>query len=262
MPNIEFEAMMNPTCDPIAMPPLAVWETPPCPFRIEFPPATLDEIGRAAVDAFYLVPRGGVEIGGILFGATENGCVRIESWRTLPCEYALGPSFTMSGKDRRGLTALLKETGETGLEPVGWFHSHTRSDIELSPADVELYDSFFPGKRQIALVVRPAHLEPARAGFFFRDSQGRMETAASYREFTVDAASFLKMGAVKPSRPVRRNLQCASPEPAGPEPSDSEPVRNGPMGLPVSAWILALMGTMIAAACCFAGGYWLGVNFR
>ncbi len=245
---------MNPTCDPIAMPPLAVWETPPCPFRIEFPPAMLDEIGRSALDALYLVPRGGVEIGGVLFGKMENGCVRIETWRRIDCEYALGPSFTMSGKDRRGLTALLEQSG---LEPVGWFHSHTRSDIELSPADVELYDSFFPGKRQIALVVRPVHLEPARAGFFFRDSQGRMETAASYREFTVNAASFLKMSAVRAPRPA-----LASPQVASSQPVVSEPVHKGPMGLPPVTSILALLGGLIAAVSCFGGGYWLGATFR
>lgn len=263
---------MNSNRDTVAMPPLAVWETPPCPFRIEFPPAVLDEIGRAALDAFYLVPRGGVEIGGVLFGKTENGCVRIESWLRIPCEYLLGPSFTMSEKDRQGLAALLKTTG---LEPVGWFHSHTRSDILLSPADVELYDGFFPGARQIALVVRPAHLEPARAGFFFRDSHGRMETAASYREFTLDAASLAKMSAtlsapnakvsIAPNATLSAKLSIVKVEPpayARGSVTISGPPRRDPMSLPAGAWILALLSTAIAAACCFAVGYWVGVTFR
>jgi len=239
------------------MPPLAVWETPPCPFQIEFPPAILDEIVRSAVDAFHLVPRGGVEIGGVLFGKVENGCVRIESWRQVPCEYALGPSFTLSETDKQGLAALLEKTEP---EPVGWFHSHTRTDILLSRADVELYDRFFPGKRQIALVVRPFHLEPARAGFFFRDSQGRTETAASYREFTVNAPSFEKMRPAMSgnARSSGKPIADAKPRvhPRGPA-INSEPVESR-----AKTWILALLSTAVAAAGCFATGYWLGATFR
>lgn len=224
---------MNTDSDTISISPnalFAVWEAPECPVRIEFPVAVMDEMRAAVVDAYYSVPRGGVEIGGVLFGKNERGCVRIESWRQIPCEYATGPSFSLSDNDREGLTRLL---GESKLEPVGWFHSHTRSEIRLTPADIELYDRFFPGKRQIALVLRPGHLQATRAGFFFRDAGGRIETEASCREFVADAASLAEMAALK-TAPARL---------------PDEPRRN--------TWIAGLLFAMLAGAGAFAArSYW------
>ena len=185
----------------------ASWETPQCPFRIEFPAAVMDEIRAAVVNGYYSVPRGGVEVGGILFGKIERGSVRIESWQPIPCEYATGPSFTLSSNDHVVLKRIVEDSQ---LEPVGWFHSHTRSEIRLTPADIEVYDQFFPGKMQVALVLRPGHLQPTRAGFFFRDAAGRVETEASCREFVADAGSLAEMAKVEtapipaPAEPRRR----------------------------------------------------------
>jgi hypothetical protein len=71
-------------------------------------------------------------------------------------------------------------------QPVGWYHSHTRSEIFLSDADQDLHNRFFPEPWQVALVLKPHTFEPMRGGFFFREPDGSMRGAATYREFQLD----------------------------------------------------------------------------
>ena len=47
---------------------LDVWSTANCPFAIEYSRRVLDDIRLAVVDAFFSLPRGGAEIGGVLLG--------------------------------------------------------------------------------------------------------------------------------------------------------------------------------------------------
>src|SRR5690348_6140477 len=102
----------------------------------------------AAVEGLNRVPHGGVEIGGVLFGNHGKGTVHVMARRALVCEYASGPSFTLSEKDQRGLERLLADAAAdaelSGLEPVGWYHSHTRSGIFLSEQDLEIFQRYFP----------------------------------------------------------------------------------------------------------------------
>ena len=165
---------------------LAVWHVPQCPFAIEYSPGVLEQVRIAVTDAFYSVPHGGAEIGGVLFGVREPGRIRVLHCEPLPCEHAFGPSFVLSERDHRRL-AVIVSAPPRSMAPVGWYHSHTRSDITLSGADLEIHDLYFPQAWQIALILRPHALEPMRAGFFFRDVLGKIRAEASYAEFVVEA---------------------------------------------------------------------------
>jgi proteasome lid subunit RPN8/RPN11 len=166
-----------------------IWQVPECPFLIEYSPALLDEIRLAVLDAFFSLPRGGAEIGGVLFGNRDDERVRITAFRPMDCEHATGPSFALSGKDQARLRAQLEEFRRDpllrDLEVMGWYHSHTRSDIFLSQLDLNIYDQFFPRPWQVALVMRPTGMKPTRAGFFFREGDGEIHSSASYHEFSV-----------------------------------------------------------------------------
>jgi hypothetical protein len=72
-------------------------------------------------------------------------------------------------------------------QPIGWYHSHTRSEIFLSSADQEIHHRFFPEPWQVALVLKPHTFEPTRAGFFFREQNGSIHSEASYQEFRLEA---------------------------------------------------------------------------
>jgi len=139
-----------------------------CVYGIEYPDGVLDQIRLAVVDAFFAIPRGGLEIGGVLFGRYRDGLLRIEAFRMLACEHAAGPSFTLSEADHVRLRDLLSSAATEGLQPVGWFRSRTRSEISLCDADAALHDAYFPEPWQAMLVLRPEITRPTRAAFFAR----------------------------------------------------------------------------------------------
>src|SRR4051812_20107345 len=142
-------------------PPIA-WDTPECPFPVEYSPRVLDDIRLAVVDAFFSLPRGGAEIGGVLLGRWEDGSLAITGYAALDCEHATGPSFTLSTRDEVRLTELLASLPSAfpGLQAVGWYHSHTRSEIFLSEADLEIHDRYFFEPWQVALVMKPHTFQP------------------------------------------------------------------------------------------------------
>lgn len=167
---------------------LQTWSAPQCPFVIQYMRRAVDDIRLAVVDAFFSLPRGGAEIGGILLGKFEPGKLLILDYVPLECEHAFGPSFTLSPKDQARLSDLLASAkkGPADLQPVGWYHSHTRSEICLSETDLELYHRYFPEMSHVALVLRPSTFQATRAGFFFRDADGSVSAKASYQEFAIE----------------------------------------------------------------------------
>src|ERR1035441_4371904 len=167
---------------------LGTWSAPECPYIIEYSPRVLDDIRLAVVDAFYSLPRGGAEIGGILLGRYADGRISILDYRALDCEHAMGPSFTLSQNDQTQLADLLAAAQQDpdGMRPVGWYHSHTRSEIFLRDTDQDIHKRYFPEPWQVALVLKPHTFEPTRGGFFFREADGSMRGAASYQEFVLD----------------------------------------------------------------------------
>lgn len=161
-------------------------EAPGCPYQVEFAADKLEKIRLAVVENFYAMPRGGIEIGGLLFGTRDGERLLIEDYRIIECEHKTGPSFQLSEKDQARLGNLIAASPS---EPLGWFHSHTRSEIFLSADDVAIHDKFFPQPWQVALVLRPANLQPVRAGYFFRDASGHVAAEKSCREFVLEAVA-------------------------------------------------------------------------
>ena len=194
---------------------LETWSTASCPFTIEYSRRVLDDIRLAVVDAFFSLPRGGAEIGGVLLGRFTNERVTIVEHAPLECEHIFGPSFTLSPGDHARLAEMLDAIRNhmSDVQPIGWYHSHTRSDIFLSEADLDLYNRYFPDPWQVALVLRPTTFQPVQAGFFFREQDGSVHTRASYQEFALDP---LPVGQVPHGMPVPMPQPAHwTPEPEG-----------------------------------------------
>jgi proteasome lid subunit RPN8/RPN11 len=214
------------------------WSVPECPFTIESSARVLDDIRLTVMDAFFSLPRGGAEIGGILLGKFDRGRLVISECAALDCEHAYGPSFTLSPPDEARLTELLSSYTNVpgGLRPVGWYHSHTRSEIFLSDADLEIYQRFFPESWQVALVIKPHTFQPTRLGFFFREADGSVQASSSYREDVLEALPIRQMPAGAPITPLQNDHSAhryrpdpvfapvieAAPEPAPPVTPASE----------------------------------------
>ncbi|MDP3001346.1 MAG: hypothetical protein Q8N47_27935 [Bryobacterales bacterium] len=159
---------------------------------VECLPTVMEQIHAEVAEAFYSAPRGGVETGGVLFGAHEGSRVVIFAARPLRCEHASGPSFVLSANDVARLSEMLqthnRDSGLAGMGVVGWYHSHTRSEIDLTEADLEIHNRFFPEPWQVALVLRPATMRPTRVCFFFREANGGTRSTTFYGEATPPAA--------------------------------------------------------------------------
>jgi hypothetical protein len=173
--------------------PLETWTVPEVQLSIEYAVHVLREINGYAVEGLKQLSRGGVAVGGVLFGSRAEKSVRIVTWRPVACEHVKGAAFILSQNDRNGLAQLLNQAQSDpeldGLHAIGWFVSHTRDGVSLSEPDTEVFSHFFPWSWQIALVVRPFRDRPSLGGFFVRDDEGRVKSDASYREFRIDGAS-------------------------------------------------------------------------
>jgi proteasome lid subunit RPN8/RPN11 len=211
-----------------------VWQASGCAIRIDYSRVIMEELRLATFDGLNRMGYGGVEIGGVLFGVRDSDAVKILAHRPLACEYAFGPTFTLWDNDRRALAKLLTlpktDNNLAGMQPVGWYHSHTRSEIQLSEKDLQLFQQYFPEIWQIALVLRPYRFEPVRAGFFFREPNGAVQAASSRLEFIVKPVG----GKPDMGLPIDRALTETTPTPsklAVPEPVTLEPVTLEPLTL-------------------------------
>lgn len=193
-----------------------------CPFWIDCSGAVLEQI-RQEVESGLISPDCARETGGVLFGTSDAGRIHIEAHRSLYCEHAMGPGFVLSANDEKRLWELIAtprtEPALSGLQPLGWYHSHVASKIFLSDRDGQVHARFFGAPLQVALVLRPAAERATRAGFFFWESSGIMRKDASYEEFVLQCAPAVQeirksvIAEVPAKRPQPSSLPAA-PDPA------------------------------------------------
>jgi hypothetical protein len=163
------------------------WVVPESPVDVEYSLIVIDEIRQVVADGFQRLQRGGIEVGGVLYGTHQDRTIRVTAMREIACEHARGPTFHLSDNDRAALTAQLARDKEDmrleGLQVVGWFLSHTRSDVTLQQSDLDTYNAFFSEPWQVTMVVHPGRTGTMRAGFFVREADGSIKGERSYQEF-------------------------------------------------------------------------------
>ena len=220
------------------------WEAEGFGAVIRYQKAAMDSVRQAALAGLQKIPKRGLEVGGILFGRRDGQEIRIEQWREIACEHAQGPGFHLSERDLEGLEQTLADAADDPhlekLEAVGWFRSRTRGGVTLTEQDIEICDRFFPAAWQVALVVRPFMYEPAQAGFFFREKDGKIRGEASRGEFLLDQPRRrLALGFDPAQPPARRGEMPAGYWPEAAEPASSStarsersPVRDGSRAVP------------------------------
>jgi len=163
------------------------WSVPATPIIVEYSVVVVEEIRHDVAEGFQKLSRGGIEVGGLLYGVHEGQTVRITAIRPASCEHAAGPAFRLSERDRAALREQLRQDRDdprlNGLECVGWYVSHTRSEITLTESDQEIFTSYFGQPWQVTLVVRPSRGGNMRAGFFVRHEDGTLDPTQSHLEF-------------------------------------------------------------------------------
>jgi proteasome lid subunit RPN8/RPN11 len=215
------------------------WSAQESPVAIEYSLVVIEEIRQEVTEGFQKLSRGGVEVGGALYGTRDGRSISIQAMRPILCEHARGPAFILSDNDKRALEEQLQRDPEDprleGMECLGWFLSHTRSDVMLSDSDLEIYTGYFGALWQVTMVVRPGRGGAMRAGFFVREQDGTVKCEKSYLEFSFPdrLAGVLdrpprsdRMPGERRAAPPRRNEDGLAPPLA----------RNDSPRLPQAAW--------------------------
>lgn len=203
------------------------------------------------LDINYRLPfrRRDVEVSGVLLGKREEARVRILAFRPLVSDQADGPINTLSEESRQALVALIAASQADhelhGLEPVGWFRAHPKSNLSLSKRDLAVFDYFFNEPWQIGLVLRPAVSGPTRATCFLRDVDGSIRRHRDYQEVlapTIPDDATLRAERQPPPSAMQRTSPAAAPRVWQPSPSRAQTT-------PISPAVL-LLGAVLGL------GYW------
>jgi hypothetical protein len=162
-----------------ALPGGYLWEIPGAAIAVDLDLAVIDDLLPEVMRAFAAVPKRGAEVGGLLLGVVEPSAgpdrptlVRVNSFELVPCTYARGPSYLLTEEESAAFEqARERRQAEASQHSsvVGYFRSHTRPGLSLSPEDLDLLKRHFPNSFDIALLIRPFATQPTQAGFFFRE---------------------------------------------------------------------------------------------
>ncbi|HEY3441552.1 MAG TPA: hypothetical protein VGK29_12395 [Paludibaculum sp.] len=248
------------------------WDVPGRSATIFIDYDLVDRLGIEIMRGFGALPKRGAEVGGILLGSAEMGdrmVVRIEDFVGVPCEYLRGPSYVLSEKDMQAFDEALERwrpAPDKRIYVVGYFRSNTRDVLQLSPEDLEILETRFPGSSAVCLQVKPYATRASEATFFLREN-GQFPTGSRPAAF---AFRRKEMGGGRPSRRPRGaetfGLDAApETEPfssseavAQPTPAFSTPT----FGLPPAAIQPAPAGASLAPpARPRTGWFWIPLSF-
>ncbi|MEO8100731.1 MAG: hypothetical protein ABI811_23740 [Acidobacteriota bacterium] len=197
------------------------WGVDESPITIEYSLVVIEEVRHEVSQGMLKFSRGGIEVGGVLYGTRDGRKVRVEAIRPIQCDHSRGPSFQLSDADRAKLETQLQEDAQDthlqGLICVGWYVSHTRGEISMTDADLEVFASFFRDPWEVTLVVRPGRSGSMRAAFFVWEQDGTVRGSQSYKEFSFPDRLAGVMDASRQDRAeTRAGFRTLPPLPAPP----------------------------------------------
>ncbi len=152
------------------------WEETGKGIRIFMHAAMADRLQAEVLSA--AAPESSKEVGGILLGGTAERdgkpAAFIDDFVPVPSGYGGGNLYDLTEKDIDRLEAALLRVALAGCKApktpaiLGYYRSHMREGLSLSPSDVRAIEGFFPSPAAVFLVVKAAPAtKSCTAGFFF-----------------------------------------------------------------------------------------------
>jgi hypothetical protein len=164
-----------------------LWEEPERGVRIYLSLAIVDRLQLEVLRGIDGFPADQAEVGGILIGRTESDGERtitlIEDFAPVPCGYRAGPFYRLTEKDAVKFEGVLARCSSDprGLSVVGYYRSHNRDDLCLSPDDLNLIHRYFSEPDKVFLLVKTLPSKACTAGFFFWED-GHIQSEFTYLE--------------------------------------------------------------------------------
>ncbi len=232
-----------------------LWAVPGKPVSVEIEPDVVDRMLREVQRGFGLVPRRGVELGGILIGSIEpvpgrpgDWLVKIQDFEGVPCSHSKGMAYQLTPDEQSQFEETLlrwKRAPGRNAYAVGYYRSHTREGLGMAEEDSEVFDRLFQEPGAIALLVKPFATRASVGAIFFREG-GHMRTESSYLEFPFRrdgsaaadsaAADSATGGEARPAQPrALRGHAGPIPMPSfggGPRPAESNEFEGPSLGIP------------------------------
>lgn len=144
--------------------------------EIRIAASLLNRLRDSVLEGYTSSRRGSVDVGGLLYGRLERGMLVLEDSRVIDCEHLLGPRFVLSESDETKLAQLLSraqaDSNLKNLQPVGWYCSHSRSDLLPSLEDTIFADKFFNKPGAVTLIVKPDNAVTTSAALHIRQADG------------------------------------------------------------------------------------------
>jgi hypothetical protein len=214
---------------------------------ITIDPEIARRIREQVLEGFRLLPKRGVEVGGVLLGRFERENdplpVHVDDFEPVSCEHRFGPSFTLSDEDRAGLEGILARRGR---EVVGYYRSCTGRELGLDASDEDLIRSYFSRSGHVCLCVAPVSARECVASVFsWREGQPPKQTMKAFLFDGAGASAQQELPA--PERAAKPEAPQPAPEPEFPSPPTAARDRR------LWPWLFVLV---LAIGCAFLYEQW------
>ncbi|MEZ5351726.1 MAG: hypothetical protein R2762_03755 [Bryobacteraceae bacterium] len=166
-----------------------LWAVPGKPVSVQLEIDLVDRLLQEIMRGFGVVPRRGVEMGGILWGSVQVSAegyrVVVEDFEPVPCQHSKGPAWLLCDEEQVLFEDTLARWAHAEGKrtfAVGFYRSHTREGLGMTEEDQAIYGQYFRDPAAIALLVKPFATRTATGALFFREAGG-FKSDATYLEF-------------------------------------------------------------------------------
>jgi TonB family protein len=226
--------------------------------QIRMHPTPLRTLSAAALQ--HLKDRQPSEIGGVLLGRVpphsgEDAALILDA-ELIPAQVAL---YNSTQGDARNLeSAVRRRRSESGLQVIGYFRSHVRDGLCLSPQDQDLIQSHLRDPEYIFLLIRPFDMGICVAAFFFWRN-GTLQTDGSDLEVPFVALDGAHAASEeinrRPGFPAQMNAPRASLSERQPEQIPKKRAKAPQTKAKTRFFLVSFAATLAVAGAAGAGAY-------
>ncbi len=170
------------------------WAEPNSDITVCLKTETVDRLQLDALRAITSFSHAGKEVGGILLGRTEisegRSVTFVDDFVPFPCSHRNGPFYDLTSAEAAAFEATLtRGCDQWEQSVVGYYRSHNRDGLFLSPGDLQLIQRHFPAPENIFLIIKTLPNRACTAGFFFW-KDGRIQSEFTDSEAPLIPISF------------------------------------------------------------------------